>query len=354
MNWNIFQWRLLKNKVTFVTLIIFLIGMWLLALYACWMLREDMHRVAGQLPAKETFVSILRAMQQRMLLATLLLTLTTGVLIRWLIRHQLPTLIDNTRMIDAAGCKQVEQSLAANEAWYRSIFENANTGIASADSDGRLTSFNEAFRAMLGYSAEVLQGMKYADFTHPDDRQQELDYFYDILAGKRDRYRITKRYIASDGRLLWVNLSVSLIGNTRGKAAHFLGVIQDITERKQAEEELRIAATAFESQEAMVVTDSNGVILRVNHAFTESTGYTAAEVIGQTPRLLKSGRHDDAFYATMWEDLIWTGAWQGELWDRRKDQVKKFSGGMKRRLEIARGFLHTPKILFLDEPTLGL
>jgi diguanylate cyclase (GGDEF)-like protein/PAS domain S-box-containing protein len=319
MNWNIFHWRLLKTKVTFVTLVIFLLGIWSLAFYACWMLSEDRQRILGQLPTTETFVSILRAMQQRMLLATVSLTLAAGILIRWLIKHQLPPLIDAARTIDIAERKQVEQSPAASEAWYRSIFENANTGIASTDCYGRLTSFNEAFRAMLGYGAEVLQGMNYADFTHPEDQRQELDYFNEILAGKRVHYRITKRYIASDGRLLWADLSVSLIGNTRGKAANFLGVIQDITERKQAEEELRIAATAFESQEAMVVTDSNGVILRVNHAFIECTGYTAAEVIGQTPRLLKSGRHDDVFYGTMWEDLIWTGAWQGEIWDRRKN-----------------------------------
>jgi diguanylate cyclase (GGDEF)-like protein/PAS domain S-box-containing protein len=92
----------------------------------------------------------------------------------------------------------------------------------------------------------------------------------------------------------------------------------DITERKQTEAELHLAATAFESQEAMMITDANNVILRVNYAFTQVTGYTAEEVIGQTPKLLQSGRHDAEFYKEMWQTINTTGKWQGEVWDRHK------------------------------------
>jgi diguanylate cyclase (GGDEF)-like protein/PAS domain S-box-containing protein len=84
-------------------------------------------------------------------------------------------------------------------------------------------------------------------------------------------------------------------------------------------EQLRIAATVFESQEAMLITDSNSVILSVNRAFTEITGYAREEAIGQTPRLLKSDRHSAAFYREMWESLHRIGVWQGEVWDRRKN-----------------------------------
>ena len=87
---------------------------------------------------------------------------------------------------------------------------------------------------------------------------------------------------------------------------------------KQSEEGLRIAATAFESQDGMVVTDTNGVILRVNRAFTEITGYAEEEAVGQTQEMLKSGRHDAAFYAVMWESIKHTGAWNGEIWSQRK------------------------------------
>ncbi len=89
-------------------------------------------------------------------------------------------------------------------------------------------------------------------------------------------------------------------------------------ERQRAETELRIAAIAFEAQEGMIVADARSNILRVNRAFTEITGYTAEEAVGQTPRLLQSGRHDAAFYAAMWECIHRDGAWQGEVWNRHK------------------------------------
>ncbi|MEQ1622808.1 MAG: PAS domain S-box protein [Methylococcales bacterium] len=90
-------------------------------------------------------------------------------------------------------------------------------------------------------------------------------------------------------------------------------------ERKQAEIELRIAATAFESQEGMLVTDINHNILRVNSAFTAITGYTAEDVVGKNPRVLQSGQHDANFFVTMWENINTTGSWQGEIWNQRKN-----------------------------------
>ena len=93
----------------------------------------------------------------------------------------------------------------------------------------------------------------------------------------------------------------------------------DITERKQAEEALRIAAITFQTQEGIMITDRSARIERVNRAFTKLTGYSADEVIGRTPALLKSGRHDQQFYQEMWEALSRENYWQGELWNRRKD-----------------------------------
>ncbi|MBV5299780.1 MAG: diguanylate cyclase, partial [Rhodoferax sp.] len=96
-------------------------------------------------------------------------------------------------------------------------------------------------------------------------------------------------------------------------------MVSDITERKQAEEALRIAATAFESQQGMVITDAQRMILRVNHAFTSITSYSDKEAVGQYPRMLKSGRHDSSFYAAMTQALEVEGAWAGEIWNRRKN-----------------------------------
>ena len=94
----------------------------------------------------------------------------------------------------------------------------------------------------------------------------------------------------------------------------------DITHRRREEADRRVAAIAFESQEAIAITDAEQVILRVNQAFTRITGYSAEEAIGNTPGyLLKSGRHDGAFYQEMWACLARDHHWQGEIWNRRKD-----------------------------------
>jgi diguanylate cyclase (GGDEF)-like protein/PAS domain S-box-containing protein len=85
------------------------------------------------------------------------------------------------------------------------------------------------------------------------------------------------------------------------------------------EANLRISATAFESQESLIITDANGLILRINKAFSQNSGYTQEEVIGQSPRMFKSGRHSPEFYQDMWKTLTIHGFWQGEIWDKRKN-----------------------------------
>jgi diguanylate cyclase (GGDEF)-like protein/PAS domain S-box-containing protein len=92
-----------------------------------------------------------------------------------------------------------------------------------------------------------------------------------------------------------------------------------LLERRQADAQLRIAAAAFEAQNSMLIADARGVVLQVNRAFTESTGYTAQDIVGKSTRILQSGRHDEAFYRNMWRVIRRTGTWQGEIWDRRKN-----------------------------------
>jgi PAS domain S-box-containing protein len=117
----------------------------------------------------------------------------------------------------------------------------------------------------------------------------------------------------------WFELSVAKKNNGQNQNPRFVVLSRDITERKQIEIELRIAATAFESQEGIMVTNAKKEILRVNQAFTKVTGYSADEAIGYTPRLLSSGRQDADFYNTMWTSIKNTGGWNGEIWNQRKN-----------------------------------
>jgi diguanylate cyclase (GGDEF)-like protein/PAS domain S-box-containing protein len=98
-----------------------------------------------------------------------------------------------------------------------------------------------------------------------------------------------------------------------------LGVARDVTERRRAEGELRIASVAFESQDGMVITDAGGVIERVNAAFSRISGFAAHEIVGKTPNFLKSGVHGSEFYKDMWDSLAGTGYWAGEITNRRRD-----------------------------------
>jgi diguanylate cyclase (GGDEF)-like protein/PAS domain S-box-containing protein len=94
---------------------------------------------------------------------------------------------------------------------------------------------------------------------------------------------------------------------------------RDISARKRSEEALRVAAAVFETHDAIVITDAQANIIRVNSSFSEITGYTAGEVIGKNPRIMSSGRQDKAFYAAMWKEILESGSWAGEIWDRRKN-----------------------------------
>jgi diguanylate cyclase (GGDEF)-like protein/PAS domain S-box-containing protein len=104
-----------------------------------------------------------------------------------------------------------------------------------------------------------------------------------------------------------------------GSAPNYLLLARDVTEQRKADVQLRIAATAFSSQESILITDADLRILRVNAAFERNTGYTLAEVKGQTPAILQSGQHDRGFYQQMWDAIKTTGGWQGDVWNRRKN-----------------------------------
>jgi PAS domain S-box-containing protein len=115
----------------------------------------------------------------------------------------------------------------------------------------------------------------------------------------------------------WVRLDASADQNPVGEPVFRMAII-DIDAIKRSEESLSIAATSFETRVGKLVTSADQVILRVNQAFTTITGYTEQEVLGKTPSLLKSGRHGDAFYATIFDSIARTGAWRGEIWNRNK------------------------------------
>ncbi len=122
-----------------------------------------------------------------------------------------------------------------------------------------------------------------------------------------------------DAPHFWTQEEIAFLDSVSQQVSVALEKIRLMHERRQTENDLRIAATAFESQEGMLITDAENIILRVNGAFTQITGYTLEEVEGKNPRLLSSGHQDESFYDGMWEQINDTGSWKGEIWNRRKN-----------------------------------
>ncbi len=212
---------------------------------------------------------------------------------------------------------RMEDQLRDREAKLRGLYEMSPLGIALTDMQGRYLEFNDAFQAMSGYSAEELTHLDYWALTPTSYEAEEARQLESLeRTGRYGPYE--KEYVRKDGSHISIRLNGMLMKRPDGQPSIW-SIIEDITARKRIETDLRVAATAFDSREAMIVTDAQETILRVNQAFIEITGYTAEEVVGRTPRMFKSGRHDQDFYKAMWDAIGQAGGWQGEVWDRRKN-----------------------------------
>ncbi|WP_280191501.1 putative bifunctional diguanylate cyclase/phosphodiesterase [Delftia sp. PS-11] len=184
---------------------------------------------------------------------------------------------------------------------------------------------NERLAGWLGRSAESLQGEDFRQLVPPDDPQETLRLFDALIAGHIDSFQVQRRCVhAGTGQITPVLCTASLVDPHSPGPATMVCVLQDLgallgARAALADERQRLAATVVDNTiEGVVVTDAHSRILSVNSAFTRLMGYTEEEMLGKTPRMFKSGRHDQAFYDAMWASMSTTGHWQGEIWNRRK------------------------------------
>ncbi|WP_019899375.1 EAL domain-containing protein [Methylotenera mobilis] len=158
----------------------------------------------------------------------------------------------------------------------------------------------------LYFSIKTLAKVKDVDKRVIEDRQ---DAYEEIEAISHDQQK----------HIFWQIKTPIYEGGPESPVWGLCGISTDITDLKKAESSLRIAATAFESSDGILITDADCLILQVNSAFTEITGYSADDVVGKKPSVLSSGRHDDKYYEAMWEKINAAGMWCGEIWNRRKN-----------------------------------
>lgn len=136
---------------------------------------------------------------------------------------------------DITSLKLSEQALRESEARFRTLYENAAVGVGVTTIQGDIVHVNSALQAMLGYTLEEFTAKNFVDFTHPDDRAEDVALFQDLVAGRRNSYTLEKRYIRQDGEVVWARLSVSVVRNDQGESLFSLALVEDITERKQTE-----------------------------------------------------------------------------------------------------------------------
>ncbi|MGK7887907.1 MAG: EAL domain-containing protein [Leptolyngbyaceae cyanobacterium] len=223
--------------------------------------------------------------------------------------------------IDITRDKQLLQQLANREAHYRQTLNATNTGTWEFEVATEKVFWSDRLESIWGLAPGAFRG----DFDqvkstiHPDDFDAWQADVQRCLSGQQD-HDLDFRIRHPDGSIHWVHAHGVAIKDDQGHVVRLQGLTQDITGRKAAEQKLQQAATAFENTiEGVIITDLEGQILDVNRAFIKVTGYSKEESIGQNPRFLKSGRHDDVFYQQMWQSLTAAGEWRGEIWNQRKD-----------------------------------
>lgn len=216
------------------------------------------------------------------------------------------------------------QALQAEKQRLANVIEGTHAGTWELDIATGQAHFNERWAAMLGYTLPELGNPTihtWESLTHPDDLAVARHALKSHLRGEVDPYDCTIRMRHRDGHWVWVhNRGRVLSRDAQGQARLMSGTHHDVTQRKQVEEQLRMAATVFKhSYDGIIITDAQNRIVAVNPSFERVTGYSEAECLGRSPALLSSGRHNGAFYQALWETLTRSGHWEGDIWNRRKN-----------------------------------
>jgi diguanylate cyclase (GGDEF)-like protein/PAS domain S-box-containing protein len=213
--------------------------------------------------------------------------------------------------------------------WLRSreqmrvINQHVGKGIYVVDARGIISYANPAAAALLGFSVDELLGQQAHDLLHAESNGQHVaaaDCPILKVALHGETYQSTSElFRCKDGSSLPVEVTASPIREL-GAITGVVTLFSDIRERLAVEARLRQSDAAFnQAAEGVLITDASNRIVAINHAFTTLTGYTEADVLGNTPRVLSSGQHPKEFYDRMWVEIRRFGHWQGEVFNRRKN-----------------------------------
>ena len=174
--------------------------------------------------------------------------------------------------------EQVEarRALADSEVRFRATFENAAVGVALVGPDGSILRANNSFARMLGYSVEELATKTFQELTHPDDLASNLSLLNRTLVGEAESYSIEKRYVRKDGGIVWASLTVGCVRKTNGVVDYFVSVVQDITERKRAEEQQRVLLAELDHRVKNALATVSAVVSQTQQGSRSVADFVAA------------------------------------------------------------------------------
>jgi PAS domain S-box-containing protein len=220
---------------------------------------------------------------------------------------------------DVTEFKKSEEVLIKQDTLLREVQRVAKLGYWELDLTEDTLKWSDEMFTMFGVDPDISKPSYelFINTIHPDDRER-VDTAYSESLKYKTPYNIIHRIVVND-EIKIVHEQCKTTYDSDGNPLRSLGLVQDITERVNNLDELRLAATMFRTHAGILITEKDGSIVRVNPAFEEMTGYSSDEIIGKNPRFLQSGKQSEAFYKKMWGKIIATGMWQGELWNKRKD-----------------------------------
>lgn len=182
---------------------------------------------------------------------------------------------------------QVEQALIESEQRFRTIFERAAIGMALVNLSGRLIAINPALQGMLGYTDAELQGLAASELTHAEDMALEQEFKEQLIQGDRQSYQLEKRYLCQNRRVRWGRSSVSLICTSQGEPQFLLEMVEDITERKQAQlalaqNEAKWRSLIQNSSDILTILKSDATIRYQSPSVQKILGYLPEELVGKS------------------------------------------------------------------------
>ncbi|MEW8028260.1 MAG: EAL domain-containing protein [Candidatus Thiodiazotropha sp.] len=217
---------------------------------------------------------------------------------------------------DLTNVKRQEEKLLL----LREALEATPNAIAITDINASILWANPAFKQLTGYQHDEISGVTIDEIVVPELQDERIlsEFWQAINLKKTWRGEISN--VRKDGTRYQAAYTLTPVIDDLEEITHYITVIEDITERHKQITRLRLYATLFENtHEGVMVTDGDGYIRMVNQAFTKLTGYTESETLGMRPNILKSGKHELTFYKKLWGELLTSGYWQGEIWNRRKN-----------------------------------